>query len=147
MCVSTRWTRILLSAIVWGGVWALGAWLFAEYGDRKQISWFTGMPFFVAAASASWATIRGAVVARGHRKVGTLIGTLVGICVALVSLVLCVGIGRQSDGLSALTVPPYQFVWFAGGAIAGVVAGGVTEAAAMVAESFATSADGSGRPH
>jgi len=120
--------RIIASAAVWAGLWAVGMSLYglrALEGNRWAGGRFFLTPLILATATLAWMTVSAVAPAPGKGWSGALAGTMLGIVYgtgaffgSILLRVLLVLAGFRGEGSTA-----ERITWLVAGGVVGAVAG------------------------
>ena len=103
--------RIIASAAVWAGLWAIGMSLYglkALEGNRWEGGRFFLVPLILAAATVAWGIVGARAWSPGKRRAGTFAGLMLGIVHGTVAFfgsimlrILLLTAGLRGDGCTA----------------------------------------------
>ena len=124
--------RIMASAVVWAGLWAVGMTLYglkALEGNRWEGGQFFLVPLILAAATVAWGVVGTVVRAPGNGCSGAFAGLLLGIVYgtgaffgSILLHVLLHTAGFRGEGSTT-----ERIAWLVSGGIVGAVAGACIE--------------------
>ena len=124
--------RIIASAAVWAGLWAIGMSLYglkALEGNRWEGGQFFLVPLILAAATVAWGVVGTVVRAPGNGCSGAFAGLLLGIVYgtgaffgSIMLRILLLTAGLRGDGCTA-----ERIAWLMSGAIVGAITGACLE--------------------